>query len=99
MRHLQKTVQLRGSSDPFLNGEPAGPRIEGVCLEIDPGRPGPRGGRFHRRRKEDQQIMNRTLTLLTALLLASVARLHAADAPKRGPNVLFVISDDLKPLL
>jgi len=32
-------------------------------------------------------------TLLTALLLAPLAALQAADAPK--PNVLFIICDDL----
>ncbi len=39
------------------------------------------------------------LTLLTALLLAPLAALHAADAPKQNPNVLFIVVDDLKPLL
>ena len=36
MRHFQKTVQLRGSSDPFLNGELAGlpipAHVEGKSL-------------------------------------------------------------------
>ena len=32
---------------------------------------------------------------LTALLLAPLAILHAADAPKQKPNVLFVVFDDL----
>lgn len=36
--------------------------------------------------------MKPMLTLLTALLLAPAAALHAADAPK--PNVLLIISDD-----
>ncbi len=34
-----------------------------------------------------------------ALLLAPLAALHAADAPRKKPNVLFIVSDDLKPLL
>jgi arylsulfatase A-like enzyme len=37
--------------------------------------------------------------IIAALLLAPLTALHAADAPKRKPNVLFIISDDLKPLL
>ena len=32
---------------------------------------------------------------LAALLLASLTNLHAADAPKQKPNVLFVVFDDL----
>ena len=43
--------------------------------------------------------MRYILTLITALLLAPLAALHAADSPKQKPNVLFIISDDLKPLL
>ena len=43
------------------------------------------------------KTMKRTLTLLTALLLAPLAALHAADAAK--PNVFFIVVDDLKPLL
>jgi len=44
--------------------------------------------------------MKPTLTvLLTALLVAPLVSLHAADSPKQRPNVLFIISDDLKPLL
>jgi arylsulfatase A-like enzyme len=35
-----------------------------------------------------------TLILLTALLFAPLAGLHAADAPKR-PNVLLILADDL----
>ena len=35
--------------------------------------------------------------LLSAL--APLATLHAADTPKQKPNILFIISDDLKPLL
>jgi arylsulfatase A len=35
------------------------------------------------------------LTLLIALLLASLAALHAADAPKSRPNILFILADDL----
>jgi arylsulfatase A-like enzyme len=39
--------------------------------------------------------MKPTLTLLTALLLAPLAALHAADAPQRAgkPNILFLITD------
>lgn len=37
--------------------------------------------------------MTRPLTLLTALLLAAPAAMHAADASK--PDVLFIICDDL----
>ncbi len=37
--------------------------------------------------------MKSTLTLLTALLLAPLAAPHAADAPARRPNVLFIITD------
>jgi iduronate 2-sulfatase len=48
--------------------------------------------------------MKHTLTILTALLLtallrAPLAALHAADSRRQKPNVLFIISDDLKPLL
>jgi iduronate 2-sulfatase len=39
--------------------------------------------------------MKATLALLTALLLASVPTMRAADAPKQKPNVLFVVFDDL----
>ena len=39
--------------------------------------------------------MKTTLALLTALLLASVPTMRAADAPKQKPNVLFVVFDDL----
>jgi iduronate 2-sulfatase len=35
------------------------------------------------------------LTLIAALSLATFTSLHAADAPKRKPNVLFVVFDDL----
>ncbi len=37
--------------------------------------------------------MKRTLTLLTALLLAPLAALHAAEAPK--PNILIILADDM----
>jgi len=37
--------------------------------------------------------MKLRLTLLTALLLAPLAALHAADAPK--PNIIFLLADDL----
>lgn len=39
--------------------------------------------------------MKPTLTLLTALLLAPLAALHAADAPKQRPNVLVILADDM----
>ena len=35
------------------------------------------------------------LPLFTALLLAPLAELHAADAPMPKPNILFVITDDI----
>jgi len=35
------------------------------------------------------------LQLLTALLLAPLTALHAADAPKQKPNVIVVLSDDV----
>jgi len=37
--------------------------------------------------------------LFSALLLASLPPLNAAESPRKKPNVLFIISDDLKPLL
>lgn len=39
--------------------------------------------------------MKLALTLFTALLLASLTSLHAADAPKQKPNVIVILSDDL----
>lgn len=42
--------------------------------------------------------MKHSVTLLAALLFAPPAALQAA-APGQKPNVLFIISDDLKPLL
>jgi arylsulfatase A-like enzyme len=41
--------------------------------------------------------MKSTLTLITALLLAPLAALHSADAPKPAnkPNVIVILSDDL----
>ena len=39
--------------------------------------------------------MKRTLTLLTALLLAPLASLHAADAPTKRPDVVVILADDL----
>ncbi|MFO1486354.1 MAG: hypothetical protein U1F71_23530 [Verrucomicrobiaceae bacterium] len=36
--------------------------------------------------------MKSTLTLFTALLLAPLATLHAADTPK--PNIVFIFADD-----
>ncbi len=47
----------------------------------------------------NRHAMKPTLTLVTALLLAPLAALHADDTPKQKPNILFIISDDLKPLL
>jgi iduronate 2-sulfatase len=44
-------------------------------------------------------MMKHFITPLIALLFAPLAALHAADTPKQKPNVLFIISDDLKPLL
>ncbi len=38
--------------------------------------------------------MKHTFTLLTALLLAPLAALHAADAPKQKPNIVFIYADD-----
>jgi len=35
-----------------------------------------------------------TLIFLTALLLAPLAGLQAADAPKQMPNILLIIADD-----
>ena len=44
--------------------------------------------------------MKPTIPLFTALILAPLAALHAADAvPAKKPNVLFIAVDDLKPLL
>ena len=39
--------------------------------------------------------MKPILTLLTALLVAPLAGLDAADGPAKKPNVLFVVFDDL----
>jgi len=39
--------------------------------------------------------MKRTLTLLATLLLAPLAVLHAADAPKQKPNIIVILADDL----
>ena len=38
--------------------------------------------------------MKHPLTLLTALLLAPLATLHAADAPAKRPNILHIHADD-----
>ena len=40
--------------------------------------------------------MKPTLTLLTALLLAPLAALNAADAPKPAtkPNIIYILADD-----
>ena len=42
------------------------------------------------------QTMKHTLTLLSALLLAPLVKLHAADAPKppAKPNILIILADD-----
>jgi arylsulfatase A-like enzyme len=40
-------------------------------------------------------VMKPTLTLLVALLLAPLAALHAADAPHKQPNIVFIFVDDL----
>lgn len=37
--------------------------------------------------------------LLPALWLVSVSSLNAANASAKKPNVLFIVSEDLKPLL
>ncbi len=39
--------------------------------------------------------MKRILTLVTALLLAPLVTLRAADAPKQKPNILVILADDL----
>ena len=39
--------------------------------------------------------MKTALPLLTALLLAPLASLHAADAPTKRPNVVVILADDL----
>jgi len=39
--------------------------------------------------------MKLILSLLTALLLAPLAALHAADEPYPRPNILFIVADDL----
>ena len=39
--------------------------------------------------------MQRTLTLITALLLAPLTVLHAADAPKQKPNLVIIFTDDM----
>ena len=44
--------------------------------------------------------MKQATRLLTTLLLTSLASLHAADASKPiKPNILFLVSDDLRPEL
>ena len=51
-----------------------------------------------KRRRSDQvtrPTLKNTHTLLAALLLAPLAMLHAADAPEKRPNVLFIAVDDL----
>ena len=39
-------------------------------------------------------VLNHILILLTALLLAPLAALHAAETPRQRPNILLIISDD-----
>ena len=38
--------------------------------------------------------MKPNLSLLTALLLAPLAALHAADAPEQQPNIILFLADD-----
>lgn len=38
--------------------------------------------------------MQATLPLFTALLLAPLASLHAADTPAKKPNIIFILTDD-----
>ncbi len=38
--------------------------------------------------------MKRTLTLVAFLLLESLSRLLAAEAPKQKPNIILIYSDD-----
>lgn len=45
-------------------------------------------------------MMQPAIGFLTTLLPASLVSLHAADAPKPAkPNILFLVSDDLRPEL
>jgi len=46
-------------------------------------------GRSHSR------TMKFTLTLLTALLLAPLVGLHAAEVPAKKPNIVLILADDL----
>lgn len=39
--------------------------------------------------------MKKNLSLFTALLLAMLGPLHAADAPKPKPNIVYIMADDL----
>ena len=39
--------------------------------------------------------MKHTLALLTALLLASLAALHAADTSSKTPNIILILADDM----
>ena len=39
--------------------------------------------------------MKLKVTLLTALLLAPLFALHAADRAKRKPNIIVILADDL----
>jgi hypothetical protein len=39
--------------------------------------------------------MTRPLTRLTTVLLAPLAALHAADAPRQKPDIVFILADDL----
>ncbi|MCX6875170.1 MAG: sulfatase-like hydrolase/transferase [Verrucomicrobia bacterium] len=39
--------------------------------------------------------MKYTYLILTALLLAPLAALHAADPPAKKPNIVFILADDL----
>ena len=40
-------------------------------------------------------MMKQLVPLSAALLLAPLAALHAADPPRKRPNIIFVMPDDL----
>ena len=39
--------------------------------------------------------MKHTLNIITALLLAPLSALHAADVSAKKPNIIFILADDL----
>ena len=39
--------------------------------------------------------MKRAVPFLISLLLIPLAALHAADAPAKKPNIIFIMADDL----